>query len=163
MAIAEQIAEHDDQAQPGLMSAEASADVPDSPTNGDASQHPAARARPSLRRLFTVPERMSHEAREAEGAQELSQAMAFPLNLLSQAVPEAGTPEEAARLLAERQGELVADPAGGSEIHGDRFDTDRRVYYRLLNRDYQPRNPRAKKISHKLHDRPALLPGTRGW
>ena len=77
------------------------------------------------------------------------------------------TPEEAARIWAENQGEITPDPKGGSYIHGDAFDTDARVYYRLLRRDYEktprPSEKGKRSVSHHLHGIYNKLPGTRGW
>ncbi len=118
----------------------------------------------SLRRLYTVPERMSMEERDRLAQEEFARAIAPVSELLLQAVPEAGSADEAARLLAERQEAYPEDPAAGSLIPGDAYDEDRRVYYRLLHRDYHPNpRPHPRQRSHLLHDRPQLLPGTRGW
>lgn len=131
-----------------------------------AAEHPAGRSGStgSLRRLYTVPERMTHDERDRQAQEEFTRAVSPATDLLRQAVPGAGSPEEAAKFLAESQGEYIADPDGGASIPGDSFSQDRRVYYRLLHRDYHPDpRPRRRLKSHRLADRPGLLPGTRGW
>jgi len=84
--------------------------------------------------------------------------------------PEASSPEEAARIWGENQGEITPDPKGGAYVPGDAFDNDARVYYRLLRRDYEktPRPSEKRKESRSLTraggaDGYKLLPGSRGW
>ncbi len=131
---------------------------------GGRSYDAAGSGGPSLRRLYTVPERMTLEQRDELARQEFEAAISPVTDLLRMAVPDAGSTEEAARLLQERQGQLLVDPNPGSEIVGDAYEADRRVYHRLLQRGYEanPR-PRFRRKSHRLADRPQLLPGTRGW
>jgi len=154
-------------AGPAVMEVPPVVDAPamvDAPATGD---HPAGRrgSGGSLRRLYTVPERQSAQERDRQAAEEFAQAVSPATDLLRQAVPGAGTPEEAAQALAASLGEYIPDPDGGAYVAGDAFGEDRRVYYRLLHRDYHP-DPRprgGRRGSHRLHDRPQLLPGTRGW
>lgn len=82
--------------------------------------------------------------REAAAAAEFQAAIAPVMDLLTSAVPEAGSPDEAMRTLESRLGEYPPDPDGGAYIRGDSYETDARVYYRLLRRDYE-RNPRPLK------------------
>lgn len=82
--------------------------------------------------------------RDAQAAAEFQAAIAPVMDMLSSAVPEAGSPDEAMRSLEQRLGEYPPDPDGGAYIRGDSYDTDARVYYRLLRRDYE-RDPRPAK------------------
>jgi hypothetical protein len=103
--------------------------------------------------------------RDRVAQEEFEQAIAPVMEYMRANVPDASTPEEAARIWAENQGEITPDPKGGSYVHGDAFDTDARVYYRLLRRDYEktPRPSEKKSMSHHLHAAYNKLPGTRGW
>ncbi|HTJ76438.1 MAG TPA: hypothetical protein VL337_13865 [Acidimicrobiales bacterium] len=119
-----------------------------------------------LMAFFDVGETTAAE-RERVAAAEWEQVFAPVMDLMKASVPEANTPEEAARILAQNQGEITPDPKGGSYIHGDAFDRDARVYYRLLRRDYEkvPRPSEVKKrpTSHHLHQVYGKLVGTKGW
>ena len=89
------------------------------------------------------------------------------MDLLTASVPEASSPDEAARAWESRLGELRPDPGAGAYVPGDRFDREARVYYRLLRRDYEknPRPSMARKraVSHHLHSQYNRFPGTKGW
>jgi hypothetical protein len=103
--------------------------------------------------------------RDRVAAQDWEQAMAPVMELMRNSIPEASTPEEAARILAENQGEITQDTGGGSYVPGDGFERDARVYYRLLRRDYE-KNPRPslkRQKSHHLHEVYGKLVGTKGW
>jgi hypothetical protein len=108
--------------------------------------------------------------RDRVAAEEFEAAIAPVMEYMRAAAPEASTPEEAARIWSENQGEITPDPKGGSYVPGDSFDRDARVYYRLLRRNYEatPRPSERRKESRAL-SRPGgadgyrLLPGTRGW
>ena len=118
-----------------------------------------------LSRALGDPGEMTTEERDRQAAQEFEQAIAPVMELMRAAIPEASTPEEAARILEANQGEITPDPQGGAYVPGDAFDADARVYYRLLRRDYE-KNPRPSKkmpVSHHLHGAYGKLPGTRGW
>lgn len=105
--------------------------------------------------------------RERVASLEFQQAMAPALQLLEASVPEASSAEEAARILEQRQGatELVPDPKGGAYVNGDAYDTDARIYYRLLRRDYEkaPRPSEKRATSHHLHQVYGKLTGNKGW
>ena len=118
-----------------------------------------------LQRALGEPGEISPEERDRVAAAEFEQAISPVLDMMRAAVPGATTPEEAERILWENQGEVTPDPKGGAYIHGDAFDADARVYYRLLRRDYEkdPRPAEKKKTSHHLHGVYGKLPGTRGW
>ncbi|MGI8806549.1 MAG: hypothetical protein ACR2KK_01600 [Acidimicrobiales bacterium] len=118
--------------------------------------------------LFTGEKTAAERDRAA--AEEFEQAIAPVMEYMRAAVPEASTPEEAARILSENQGEITPDPKGGSYVPGDAFDADARVYYRLLRRNYEktPRPSEKRPESRALSgsggsDGYRLLPGTRGW
>lgn len=120
-----------------------------------------------LQRALGDPGEQSPQERDRIAAIEFEQAISPVLDMMRAAVPGASTPEEAARILGENQGEITPDPKGGSYVPGDAFDADARVYYRLLRRDYE-RNPRPsererERVSHHLHGLHSKLPGTRGW
>ena len=89
-----------------------------------------------LNRVLLFSGEQTPEERDRIAAQEFEQAIAPVMDYMRAAVPEASTPEEAARILSENQGEITPDPQGGSYVPGDAFDADARVYYRLLRRDY---------------------------
>jgi hypothetical protein len=118
-----------------------------------------------LRRIYGNPGEMSRDERDRQAAMEFEQAVAPVMDLLLASVPEASSPEEAARTWESRAGELRPDPEGGAYIPGDAYDTDARVYYRLLRRDYE-RNPRPsprRGVTHHLHSQYKRFPGTKGW
>jgi hypothetical protein len=118
-----------------------------------------------LQRALGDPGEQSPEERDRIAAMEFEQAISPVLEMMRAAVPGANTPEEAARILSENQGEITPDPHGGAYVPGDAFDADARVYYRLLRRDYEknPRPSEKKSVSHHLHGVYNKLPGTRGW
>jgi hypothetical protein len=116
-------------------------------------------------RIYGDVGEQSASERERQAALDFQQAIAPALDLLQASVPGASSPEEAARILEESQGEFVADPDGGAFVRGDAFDADARVYYRLLRRDYE-RNPRPSEKrakSHHLSEVYGRLPGLKGW
>jgi hypothetical protein len=144
------------------------------------SRHIAAEPPPSpapdtgkgglLQRVLMFSGETTAAERDRVAAEEFEQAIAPVMEYMRAALPEAATPEEAARLWAENQGEITPDPQGGSFVAGDSFDRDARVYYRLLRRDYEktPRPSEKRKESRALTraggaDGYRLLPGTRGW
>lgn len=118
-----------------------------------------------LARALGDPGETSAEERDRQAQAEFEAAIAPVMDLMRSAVPEASTPEEASRILSENQGEITPDPQGGAFVHGDAFDADARVYYRLLRRNYEknPRPSERKQTSHHLHGAYSKLPGTRGW
>ena len=122
-----------------------------------------------LNRVLLFTGEQTPEERDRVAAQEFEQAIAPVMDYMRAAVPEASTPEEAARILSENQGEITPDPHGGSYVPGDAFDEDARVYYRLLRRDYEkhPRPSEAEKAkqkqSHHLHQIYGKLGGNKGW
>jgi hypothetical protein len=144
------------------------------------SRHIAAEPPPSrqpgtgtgglLQRVLLFSGETTAAERDRIAAEEFEQAIAPVMEYMRAANPDASTPEEAARIWAENQGEITPDPQGGSYVNGDSFDRDARVYYRLLRRDYEktPRPSEKRKESRALSraggsDGFRLLPGTRGW
>jgi len=144
------------------------------------SRHIAAEPPPSpepatgkgglLQRVLMFSGETTAQERDRIAAEEFEQAIAPVMEYMRAANPEASTPEEAARIWGENQGEVTPDPRGGSYVPGDSFDTDARVYYRLLRRNYEktPRPSEKRKESRALSraggsDGFRLLPGTRGW
>jgi hypothetical protein len=134
------------------------------------AEPPASREGPApkgglLNRVLLFSGEVTPAERDRIAAEEFDQAIAPVMEYMRAAAPEASTPEEAARIWAENQGEITPDPQGGSYVHGDAFDRDARVYYRLLRRDYEktPRPSEKRKVSHHLHGVFNKLPGTRGW
>ena len=140
----------------------------DRPPSFEPAPPPPASPRSSgslIERAFGEPGEVPPAERDRIAQMEFEQAIAPVMEMMRAAVPGASTPEEAARVLSENQGEITPDPQGGAYIHGDAFDHDARVYYRLLKRDYEtaPRPSEKKKPSHHLHGVYGKLPGTRGW
>ena len=88
-----------------------------------------------LKRVLLFSGEKTPEERDRIAAEEFEQAIAPVMEYMRAANPDASTPEEAARIWAENQGEITPDPQGGSFVNGDAFDRDARVYYRLLRRD----------------------------
>lgn len=118
-----------------------------------------------LNRVLLFSGETTAAERDRVAAEEFEQAIAPVMEYMRAAQPDASTPEEAARIWSENQGEITPDPMGGSYVHGDAFDRDARVYYRLLRRDYEkaPRPSEKRSMSHHLHGAYGKLPGTRGW
>lgn len=120
-----------------------------------------------LRRMYGEPGPMSPAERERQAAIEFEQAVAPVMEMLVGSVPDASSPEEAARTWESRAGEVRPDPGAGAYIPGDAYDKEARVYYRLLRRDYQkdPRPSLSKKrgTTHHLHSQYNRFPGTKGW
>lgn len=109
----------------------------------------------------------STDERDRQAAHDFQQVLAPAMDLLQASVPEATSPEEAARILSESQGELVADPDGGSYVQGDAYGTDARIYYRLLRRDFE-KNPRPSSVARRqlsphLHQAHRKGTGNKGW
>jgi hypothetical protein len=148
---------------------------PPAPPTQAAAPPPPPQARPArpasggpgglVNRLYGPPGELPASERQRIAEAEFQAAIAPALDLLVASVPEASSPQEAARALESRLGEYTPDPEPGAYVHGDSFEADARVYYRLLRRDYE-RNPRpseSRKKSHHLHELYGRLPGTRGW
>jgi len=111
------------------------------------------------------PGEQTADERERQAARDWEQILAPAMDLMRAAVPDANTPEDAARILSENQGEITPDPEGGAFVRGDAFESDARVYYRLLRRDYEknPRPSTKREVSHHLHGVYGKLTGTKGW
>jgi hypothetical protein len=135
------------------------------PAEPPPSREPPAPKGGLLERVLLFSGEMTPEERDRIAQEEFEQAIAPVMEYMRANVPEASTPEEAARIWAENQGEITPDPNPGGYVHGDAFDRDARVYYRLLRRDYEknPRPSEKKSVSHHLHGVYNKLPGTRGW
>ena len=135
------------------------------PAEPPPSREPPAAKGGLLNRVLLFSGETTAEERDRIAAEEFQQAIEPVMEYMRAAVPEASTPEEAARILSENQGEITPDPQGGSYVHGDAFDADARVYYRLLRRDYEktPRPSEKKGLSPHLHGIYGKLTGTKGW
>ena len=135
------------------------------PAEPPPSREPPAAKGGLLNRVLMFTGEQTPEERDRIAAEEFQQAIEPVLEYMRAAVPEASTPEEAARILDERAGEVTPDPQGGSYVHGDAFEADARVYYRLLRRDYEktPRPSEKRGTSHHLHGIYGKLTGTKGW
>ncbi len=83
----------------------------------------------------------SPEQREREAAAEFQAAIMPGLMGLRDAVPDAATPDDALRALAEREAthDYPEDPEGLSLSQRDIFRTDASVYYRIRTRFDKPR------------------------
>lgn len=135
------------------------------PAEPPPSREPPASKGGLLSRVLMFTGEQTPEERDRIAQEEFQQAIEPVMEYMRTAIPEASTPEEAARLLSENQGEITSDPNGGGYVHGDAFDADARVYYRLLRRDYEknPRPSEKKPVSHHLHGVYGKLTGTKGW
>ena len=139
------------------------------PAPGNGNKGPASAGGPGglIGRLYGNPGEVSREERDRQAALEFEQAVAPVMDLLTASVPEASSPDEAARAWESRVGELRPDPGAGAYVPGDRFDREARVYYRLLRRDYEknprPSMARKRSVSHHLHSQYNRFPGTKGW
>jgi len=135
------------------------------PAEPPPSREPPAAKGGLLNRVLLFTGEQTPAERDRIAAEEFEQAIAPVIEYMRAAVPEASTPEEAARILSENQGEVTPDPQGGSYVPGDAFDKDARVYYRLLRRDYEknPRPSEKRAVSPHLHGVYGKLTGTKGW
>lgn len=126
---------------------------------------PPPRSTGGLLGFYKETGEQTKEERDRVAAMEFEQAISPVMEMMRASVPEASTPEEAARILSENQGEITPDPQGGAYVYGDAFDADARVYYRLLRRNYEknPRPSERRKQSHHLHSVYGKLTGTKGW
>ncbi len=81
------------------------------------------------------------EEREREAAAEFQAAIMPGLVGLRDAVPDAASPDEALRVLAQQEAEheFPEDPEARSLTQNDIFQTDSSVYYRIRNRFEKPR------------------------
>ena len=135
------------------------------PAEPPPSPEPPAGPAGLLQRVLMFSGETTAQERDRIAAEEFEQAVAPVLEYMRVHNPDASTPEEAAQIWAQNQGEITPDPEGGSYVYGDAFDADARVYYRLLRRDYEktPRPSEKRSVSHHLHGIYNKLPGTRGW
>jgi len=94
-----------------------------------------------VKEVLTKSGTSSAEEREREAAAEFQAAIMPGLMGLRDAVPDAATPDDALRALAQREAEhqYPDDPEAGSLANRDIFRTDASVYYRIRNRFDKPR------------------------
>lgn len=135
------------------------------PAEPPPSREPPVAGGGLLNRVLLFSGETTAAERDRIAQEEFQQAIEPVMEYMRAAVPEASSPEEAARILSENQGEITPDPKGGSYVHGDAFDRDARVYYRLLRRDYEktPRPSEKRSVSPHLHGIYGKLTGTKGW
>ena len=135
------------------------------PAEPPPSPEPPAGPPGLLQRVLMFSGETTAQERDRIAAEEFEQAIAPVLEYMKVHNPDASSPEEAAQIWSQNQGEITPDPLGGSYVHGDAFDRDARVYYRLLRRDYEktPRPSERKGVSHHLHGIYGKLTGTKGW
>jgi len=139
------------------------------PGNGNGGGSVPSRPGPGglFNRMYGDVGEQSADERARQAAFEFQQMLAPAMDLLQASVPDASSPEEAGRILEQSQGELVPDPKGGSYVDGDAFNTDARIYYRLLRRDYEkaprPSEQGRRQPSHHLHSVYGKLGGNKGW
>jgi hypothetical protein len=81
----------------------------------------------------------SREELERQAAADFQAAIAPSLEKLREVVPEAASPEEARRVLEERQGELLPDPEGETLRANDIFKTEATVHHRIQKQLERPR------------------------
>lgn len=135
------------------------------PAEPPPSAEPPAGPAGLLQRVLMFSGETTAQERDRIAAEEFERAIAPVMEYMRVQNPDASTPEEAAQIWGQNQGEITPDPHGGSYVYGDAFDADARVYYRLLRRDYEktPRPSEKRSVSHHLHGVFNKLPGTRGW
>jgi len=94
-----------------------------------------------VKNVLTKSGTSSAEEREREAAAEFQAAIMPGLMGLRDAVPDAATPDDALRALAQREAEhdYPEDSEGLSLSQRDIFRTDASVYYRIRNRFEKPR------------------------
>ncbi len=140
---------------------------PPAPGNGQGGASSAPGAAGLFNRMYGDVGEQSADERARQAAYEFQQMLAPAMDLLQASVPDASSPEEAARILEQSQGELVPDPRGGAYVDGDAFNTDARIYYRLLRRDYEkaprPSEKGRRQPTHHLHSVYGKLGGNKGW
>gem|GEM_PF-4674177 len=95
----------------------------------------------SVQSVLTKSGTSSAEDRERQAADDFRAAIMPGLMGLRDAVPDAASPDEALRVLAEREAahEYPEDPEADSLSQRDIFRTDSSVYYRIRNRFEKPR------------------------
>jgi len=95
----------------------------------------------SVQSVLTKSGTSSAEDRERQAAAEFQAAIMPGLMGLRDAVPDAASPDDALRVLAQREAEheYPEDPEAGSLSQRDIFRTDASVYYRIRNRFDKPR------------------------
>jgi hypothetical protein len=81
----------------------------------------------------------SLEERERQAAAEFEAAIAPGLEKLRDAVPDASSPDEARRLLEERQGEVLVDEEGERLKQSDMYSGEASVHYRIQRHFRRPR------------------------
>jgi len=94
-----------------------------------------------VKSVLTKSGTSSAEERERDAAAEFQAAIMPGLMGLRDAVPDAATPDDALRALAQREAEhdYPDDPEAGKLSQSDIFRTDASVYYRIRNRFDKPR------------------------
>ncbi len=94
-----------------------------------------------VKSVLTKSGTSSAEERERDAAAEFQAAIMPGLMGLRDAVPDAATPDDALRVLAQREAEhnYPDDPEAGKLSQSDIFRTDASVYYRIRNRFDKPR------------------------
>jgi len=163
VAAAERTVEVHTQADPAPVE-QAAASYEPAPYPSPASNGGSSRGAGGLLGRLDPGEQTADE-RERQAARDWEQILAPAMDLMRAAVPDANTPEDAARILSQNQGEITPDPEGGAYVRGDAFESDARVYYRLLRRDYEknPRPSKTRDVSPHLHGVYGKLTGTKGW
>ncbi len=94
-----------------------------------------------VKEVLTKSGTSSAEERERDAAAEFQAAIMPGLMGLRDAVPDAATPDDALRTLAQREAEhdYPDDPEAAKLSQSDIFRTDASVYYRIRNRFDKPR------------------------
>lgn len=119
----------------------APSDAPLAPPHGGEEHLPVSYWVGSVQSVLKKSGTSSAEERERGAAADFQAAIMPGLMGLRDAVPDAASPDDALRALAEREAEhdYPEDPEGLSLAQRDIFRTDASVYYRIRNRFDKPR------------------------
>ncbi|HEX3393374.1 MAG TPA: hypothetical protein VHS52_02510 [Acidimicrobiales bacterium] len=119
----------------------APSDAPLAPPSGGEEHLPVSYWVGSVQSVLTKSGTSNPDDLQRQAAAEFQAAIMPGLMGLRDAVPDAESPDDALRVLAQREAEhqFPEDPEAGSLSQRDIFQTDASVYYRIRNRFEKPR------------------------